>query len=164
MKIKNKNLIIILLLVLSMLTISGVFAKYVSSAYGSGSMQVAKPIIQVVDNSSITIDNDNLSGTYEFSVRNYNGSEINEVKQGYDIQISINNTTYLESLSLVKVLNGVEVPQSLTNFKAGTYYLGVNDTQEDNYKLYITYSNTISEAFTENVKVKIVSFQMQPTV
>ena len=88
----KKILILISILVMCIISINNVFAFYNIKKEKTENMTVAMPIIAIREGNKIEINNEKLSGIYEFRVRNYKGLKVNQVELIYEIQLNINDT------------------------------------------------------------------------
>ena len=89
-------ILIIIILLLSWLFLGGrTFSKYKKDINASSSTEIAKPILNVEGANDIKIDG--IEDTvYNFSVKNYNGSNVSEVDMNYYISIVNNSKADLE--------------------------------------------------------------------
>ena len=155
----KKILILISILVVCTISINSVFAFYNIKKEKTENMVVAMPIITIREGNKIEINNEKLSGIYEFSVRNYKGLKVNQAELIYEIQIKVNNTN-VENIKLAKVIKNNEIEQELVNQKTKGYILKATNKQEDKYKLYISYKNTkYSNSVEDTLKINIKTIQ-----
>ena len=155
----KKLLVLISILVMCIISINNVFAFYNTKKEKTESMTVAMPIIAIKEGSKIEINNENLSGIYEFSVRNYKGLKVNQAELIYEIQLNINDTN-VENIKLTKVIEDNEIEQELINKKSKGHILKATNKQEDKYKLYISYKNTkYINSVEDTLKINIKTIQ-----
>ena len=121
-------------------------------------MNFAKPIFIVESKEETTqISEINNIGYYEFSIRNFNESNISEISFLYTIEI-ISDTD--ESIQFELYNEDKQIP--LKNLKTEELYIKGNEKIEQKYKLKIIYDNTQGEngkEILEEVQVKVYSQQ-----
>lgn len=166
MKVKTKKainiilviaLIIIVILLLLLLFGGKSFSKFRKSINSSGVAEIAKPIFIVDGTENIKIDG--IEDTvYNFSVKNYDGSEISDVSLRYNIEI-INDSQADLQFELRK--NGETV--ELTNNKTEVMYLNGISQDKDDYELRIIYNNNpaIVDDISGNVQIKVEAIQQE---
>lgn len=166
MKVKTKKainiilviaLIIIVILLLLLLFGGKSFSKFRKSINSSGVAEIAKPIFIVDGTENIKIDG--IEDTvYNFSVKNYDGSEISDVSLKYNIEI-INDSQADLQFELTK--NGETV--ELTNNKTEVMYLNGISQDKDDYELRIIYNNNpaIVDDISGNVQIKVEAIQQE---
>ena len=155
----RKRLIIFLISLAIIVPINNAISKYNLKKEEVETIKIARPVIEVIEGNRINVNNENLSDTYEFSVRNYKELNINEAELIYKIELKV-NTANIESIRLVKIINGNEENQNLISNKTEGNILNATDKQEDKYKLYIAYKNKQYENnIEENLKIKINTIQ-----
>lgn len=164
MKVKTKKainiilviaLIIIVILLLLLLFGGKSFSKFRKSISSSGVAEIAKPIFIVDGTENIKIDG--IEDTvYNFSVKNYDGSEISDVSLKYNIEI-VNDSQADLQFELTR--NGETV--ELTNNKTEVMYLNGISQEKDNYELRIIYNNNpaIVDDISGNVQIKVEAIQ-----
>lgn len=117
--------------------------------------EIAKPILNVEGDRKIKIDGieDTL---YNFSVKNYDGSDISEVDMNYFIEIVNNSKADLE---FILTKNGKDI--NLTNNKTDLISSSGLERQTDEYQLKIKYHNNpaIVEDIDGSVQVKVEAVQ-----
>lgn len=124
----------------------------------NGVAEIAKPIIQVENGSSIEINNKNAEGVYEFKVKNYNEQEqTTEVDMEYYIEILNNLENVGIEIKLFKNDEEIEIKENRTE----KFILTKDGKQQDNYKLEIKYNNTDMEDIVEQLQIKVHSEQKQ---
>lgn len=166
MKVKTKKainiilviaLIFIVILLLLLLFGGKSFSKFRKSINSSGVAEIAKPIFIVDGTENIKIDG--IEDTvYNFSVKNYDGSEISDVSLKYNIEI-INDSQADLQFELSK--NGETV--ELTNNKTEVMYLNGISQDKDDYELRIIYNNNpaIVDDISGNVQIKVEAIQQE---
>ena len=155
----RKRIIILLISLAIIVPINNAISKYNLKKEEVETIKIARPVIEVIEGNRININNENLSDTYEFSVRNYKELNINEAELIYKIELKV-NTANIESIRLVKIINGNEENQNLISNRTEGSILKATDKQEDKYKLYIAYKNKQYESnIEENLKIKINTIQ-----
>ena len=127
----------------------------------NGNTEIAKPIIQVENGSSLEINNQNKEGIYEFKVKNYNDNgEITQVDMEYYIEILDDLSSKGIEVKLLKDNEEIEINEN----KTGKYLLTKEGMQEDNYKLELKYDenkNISTEDIFEQLQIKVHSEQKQ---
>ncbi len=149
-------ILIIIILLLSWLFLGGrTFSKYKKNINASSLTEIAKPILNVEGDRKIKIDGieDTL---YNFSVKNYDGSDISEVDMNYFIEIVNNSKADLE---FILTKNGKDI--NLTNNKTDLISSSGLERQTDEYQLKIKYHNNpaIVEDIDGSVQVKVEAVQ-----
>lgn len=149
-------ILIIIILLLSWLFLGGrTFSKYKKNINASSLTEIAKPILNVEGDREIKIDGieDTL---YNFSVKNYDGSDISEVDMNYFIEIVNNSKADLE---FILTKNGKDI--KLTNNKTDLISSSGLERQTDEYQLKIKYHNNpaIVEDIDGSVQVKVEAVQ-----
>lgn len=161
--------ILILIIILTMLCTTTVFAMFITQSETTISKKVAKPIIELVQTSdSISIDYWNTDTLYEFSVRNYNDSgEVSDVQIRYYVQIIANNFNYIKDFKFKKK-TGSSYRNQTINYNSSTpmyysdyYYLPAGTKQEDKFRLTMEYQNGNYYAST-GFWVRIYADQVAP--
>lgn len=167
MKVKTKKTInivlIVILVILILLLLFLLFGKLSYSRFrnkvnSTGIAEIAKPILVVDGTDKIKIDG--IQDTiYNFSVKNYEGTNISETDLDYNIEIINDSKADLE-FELIK--NGKD-KINLSNNKTESMNLKSNTRNTDNYELKIKYKNNsaITEDITGNVQIKVVAVQSE---
>ena len=163
-KLKNRKKEISIIFIIAIILIFFFSGFSMGKGYSkndiNGVAEIAKPIIQVENGSSLEINNENDEGIYEFKVKNYNEQEqITEVDMEYYIEI-LND---LENLGIeIKLLKNDEEIEIKEN-KTDKFVLTKEGMQQDNYKLEIKYNNnnTDMEDIVEQLQIKVHSEQKQ---
>ena len=127
----------------------------------NGNTEIAKPILEVENGSSLEINNKNDKGIYEFKVKNYN--EQGE-KTDVDLEYYIEILNYLENSGLELKLYKDDQEIQINENKTETYLLTKDEIKEDNYKLEITYDKdknvNMMDIFSQ-IQIKVRSEQKQ---
>lgn len=161
MKDKTKRrviLIVIVSLVLAFFFSGFSLGKEMSKIETKANSKIAKPIIKIENNETLSIDNRNKEGVYDFKIKNYDENEIvTEVDMEYYIEI----LTQLDKAITFKLYkNNEEIP--ICDNKTNIYYLSNDKKQEDNYRIEIKYnkldSNPSSDIF-QDIQIKVHSEQ-----
>lgn len=149
-------LLIIIILLLCWLFLGGrSFSKYKKDINASSLTEIAKPILNVEGENDIKIDG--IEDTiYNFSVKNYNGSNISEVDMNYYIEIV--NTSKAD-LDFVLLKNGQQI--NLKNNKTDLISSSSINRQSDDYQLQIKYNNNpaIVEDIEGSVQIRVEAIQ-----
>lgn len=134
-----------------------VYAKYISIEKLSSKLSIATPIF-IVEGKEITkISEKNNIGYYEFSIKNFNETNISEIGFIYTIEI-ISNTDESIQFELYKNENQIQ----LNNNKTQEILISANQKKEENYKLKVMYDITKDNKeknIFEEVQIKIHSEQ-----
>ena len=136
-----------------------VYGKYISIEKISSAMDIAVPIF-IVDGKEIAqITETNNVGYYEFSIKNFNESQISNTSFLYTIEI-ISNTD--ESIQFELYNEEIQIP--LENLKTRQLSIIGNEKIEQKYKLKVIYNNikeNIEKNVLEEVQIKVHSEQEQ---
>lgn len=167
MKVKTKKtinivlvviLVILILLLLFLLFAKLSYSKFRNNVSSSGIAEIAQPVLVVDGAEKIKIDGIQ-DTTYNFSVKNYNSTNISETDLEYSIEIVNDSKADLE-FELIKNSNE---KIKLNNNKTEFMNLKGITRSTDNYELRIKYKNNvaITEDITGNVQVKVVAVQSE---
>lgn len=148
----------ILVFIIFFLSAHIVYGKYVSIDKINMKFRIATPIF-IVDGKDITYINEkNNVGYYEFSVKNFNETNVSEIGFLYTIEIISNTNEEIQ----FELYNNEEQLIELQNLKTQEFFNPANQKKEDNYKLKIIYDiakgNKEKNIF-EEVQIKIHSEQ-----
>ncbi len=164
-KAKNKIILVILLVtVLAIILFAQVaVAKYRTSKVLNANLKIANPIFIVEGNQSTKISAIQNIGYYEFSVKNYDETNISETGFVYTIEV-VSKTDESIEFELFKENdeNTKQIP--LNNLKTEELTIGGNQKIEQKYKLKVTYDKnkgTKGKDILEEVQVKVHSEQEQ---
>lgn len=144
-----KKLKIVVIIIITIFIKTVVFANYSGITCSSNSMKIAKPIIDVIEHERLLISNSNLSGYFDFEVRNYDKYQnINEAQLSYDIEMQLDETN-LKTFKLVKIdqQTGREEEQELNDLKSSNHVLQIGTMQNDYYRIYVEYNDTSMNVF-----------------
>lgn len=164
-RFKNRRkeiFIIFLFLIILVFFFSGFsMGKEFSRKDINGITEIAKPILQVENGSSLEINNSNREGIYEFKVKNYN-------EQGEKTQVDLEY--YIEILNDIEN-SGIELKLfrddqeiSINENKTEKFILSKDEAKEDNYKLEVKYDenrNINMEDLISQLQIKVHSEQIQ---
>ena len=158
-KNKKKAIIGIILLTVMILLLSThiVYAKYIAIDKITSSLEIATPIFIVEGQETTKINEINNIGYYEFSIKNFNETNISKTGFLYTIEI-LSNTD--ESIQFE--LYNEEKQISLENLKTQKLSIGGNEKIEQKYKLKVIYDSTKGNNgidILEEVQVKVHSEQ-----
>lgn len=167
MKVKTKKtinivliviLVILILLLLFLLFSKLSYAKFKNKVDGTGIAEIAKPVLVVDGAENIKIDGIQ-DTTYNFSVKNYKGTDVSATDLDYSIEIINDSEADLE-FELIK--NGTEHINLVKNKTENMNLKGITRST-DNYELKIKYNNNVAqtENITGNVQVKVVAVQTE---
>ena len=164
-KIKNRKkeiIIISIITIILVLFFTGYsMGKGFSRKDVNGQTEIAKPILEVENGTSLDISNTNNSGIYEFKVKNYNeNGEKTQVDLEYYIEILNDIKSNGIELKLFKNDQEIEINENKTE----KFLLTKDEIKEDNYRLEITYDktkNTNMEDIIKQLQIKVHSEQKQ---
>ena len=155
---KKSNLkiitIIILFLIILILFLTGYsLSKSFSEIKINSIAEISQPIIEVDSNEKIKVTAEKNIGEYQFSVQNYNESEINEALLHYKIEIEANVD---ESIKFELYKNNEQMKLN----KNTTDYINIaeNKKEKHDYTLKIIYDKNKSENIydiIEKIQVKV---------
>ena len=121
-------------------------------------MEIATPIFIVEGSETNKISAINNIGYYEFSIKNYNETEISETSFLYTIEI-VSDTD--EAIQFELYDEEKQIP--LENLKTEKISISGNEKIEKKYKLKVTYDNTLGtkgKDILEEVQIKVHSEQI----
>lgn len=162
-KIRKLLLLIYVIFLLSIILNNGL-SKYRSTYANKTSAEIAKPIINVVTENELSIDNlHNEEVEWNFTVNNYTDEEINQISLTYKIKIDKGNLTDLQY-----VLYKIEDDETRTeitmndNETAEAFELSNVQTQEDKYCLVIKTTDEITQKGLEgNINISVTATQIK---
>lgn len=122
-------------------------------------LNIATPIFIVESGEATKINEINNIGYYEFSIKNFNETNVSEVGFLYDIEIisKIDETVQFE-------LYNKEIQIPLQNLKTDELFISGNEKIEQKYKLKVIYDSSKGNSghdILEEVQVKVHSEQEQ---
>lgn len=143
-KIKNRKkeitMVLIVFLVILLFLTGYSLGKSFTKIEVDGNTEIAKPIVQVENGSTLQLNNGNREGVYEFKVKNYNSNgEITDVDIEYYIEI-LNNLEDKKEIKVKLLKNDKEIP--INDNKTEKFYFEKGNKQEDVYKMEISYDET----------------------
>ena len=159
---KKKEIILIcILLIIGVTFFTGVsMGKAIHNANIQSNTKIAKPILEVEKGSEITITQDNKTGEYHFTVKNYNqAEEISQVDLKYYIEILEN---HLDNAIQYQLYKGTEEVSLIEN-KTEEMTLPKDEKEEQTYTLKVTYDeskNTV-EDIMQDIQIKVHSEQLK---
>lgn len=132
------------------------YAKYISIEKLHSKTGIAKPIFSFEGNEVIEISEKNNIGYYEFSIKNFNETEVSETGFLYTIEIVCDNEETIE-IELYNEENKIQ----LNNLKTEPISIKGNEKIEQKYKLKVTYDITkgAKEDILGDVQVRVLSEQ-----
>lgn len=145
------------LIIIIFFGIRNTVAKYKSTEEINKTIKIAQPIFKVDGNEKTKINSINNIGYYEFSIRNYNETDVSETGFLYNIEI-ISKTD--ESIEFQLYKNEQEI--KLENLKTEEFSIPGNKKIEQKYKLKVKYDETkgtIGKDILEEIQIKIHSEQ-----
>lgn len=134
-------------------------AKYSTSEKLLNQIDIAEPIFIVEGKDTTKISEINNIGYYEFSVKNYNDTNVSEIGFLYTIEV-ISKTDESIQFELYNEKEKIK----LENLKTDNIEIKGNEKIEQKYKLKITYDNskgTKGKDILQEVQVKIHSEQQK---
>ena len=158
---KQQILILCILLLIGITFFSGIsIGKAVYNTNLENSTEIAKPILEVEKDSEIIITEDNKTGEYHFTVKNYNNAEeVSEVDLRYDIEILENDLDDAVQYRLFK--DDEEI--TLQDNKTQEMTLPKDTKEEQKYTLKVEYhanKNTVGDII-EDIQIKVHSEQLK---
>ena len=123
----------------------------------SSTLNIAKPIFIVEGKETTKINEINNIGYYEFSIKNFNETQISEIGFLYTIEV-ISNTD--ETIQFELYNEDIQIP--LENLKTKELSIIGNEKIEQKYKLKIIYDNSKGNSgkeILEEVQIKVHSEQ-----
>ena len=162
----KKQIIILILIVISFVAsffVSNTIARYVSNIAGQANVDIAKPIIEIVNLSSTSIaDLDKNNQEITFDVVNYDGSprEINEVLLQY--LLSFETTTDLPiEYTLYKLDSlGVRQPIELTENTSSDFLMEHTVEQVDSFVLVVSIDDVNYQDTQDKINISLKAVQM----
>lgn len=149
--------ILLVTILIMLLSTQITYAKYQSLNKEQKTMQIATPIFIVDGGETTKISEINNIGYYEFSIKNFNESNISETGFLYTIEI-VSNTD--EAIRFELYNEDILIP--LEDLKSEELSIIGNEKVEQKYKLKVTYDNTKGDKgkdILEEVQVKVHSEQ-----
>ena len=146
-----------ILLITIILTAPIVLAKYNTLEILKSNTEIAKPIFEVHGTESSKISAIHNTGYYEFTIKNFNETEVSEVGFLYTIEIIANVD---ESINFELYCEDQKV--ELQNLKTEQLSIEANKRIEQKYKLKVTYDDSLGEKgkdILEEVQIKVHSEQ-----
>lgn len=133
----NKKIIILLFILLFLS--NNCLASYISTNKFTKKIQIAKPIINLKNDDILLINKNSDENYYCFSVTNFNGDNINEIKFNYTLEIEydICDCIIIEAYknnNLIRLENNRLYNNKITNNK-----------QTDDYIIKILYDETLNK-------------------
>ena len=147
---------IIITLSLIILFVPITYAKYISVEKIKSKTEISKPIFSFVGNEVIEISKTNNIGYYEFSIKNFNETEVSETGFLYTIEIVCDSEEAIE-FELYNEENEIQ----LNELKTAQISINGNEKIEQKYKLKVTYDITkgTKEDILGDVQVRVLSEQ-----
>ena len=132
------------------------YAKYISIEKIQSKTGIAKPIFSFEGNEVIEISEKNNIGYYEFSIKNFNETEVSETGFLYTIEIVCDSEEAIE-IELYNEENQID----LNNLKTETILIKGNEKIEQKYKLKVIYDITkgTKKDILGDVQVRVLSEQ-----
>ncbi len=154
MKSKIKLLIMIIIVAAVVCFVNITRSRYMSEMTAVGNIDAAIPIIVLNEGS---LDNQLMlpgdSKTYEFYVGNKDGSDINEVKMNYYINVELTKNEIPLTYKLYEITNNGENEITKTDGKFGPFVLDYGVEQNRHFKLVIEWNendNSVNYAGKQN--------------
>ena len=158
---KQQIIIICIILLIGITFFSGVsIGKAVHNTSIKSNTEIAKPILEVEKASEIIITEENNTGEYYFTVKNYNDAEeVSQVDLQYYIEILDDNIDKAIEYQLYKENEKLDLQDNQTQ----KITLSKETKEEQNYILKVEYhadKNTIGDIIDE-IQVKVHSEQLK---
>lgn len=148
---------VIILIVIVMLTcVPIVYAKYICIEKSNSRLNIAQPIFEMQEKQTTQISKTNNIGYYEFSIKNFNETNISDIGFLYNIEI-ISDTNIPLEFELYK--ENEIIP--LYDLKTQQLSISGGQKEEHKYKLKAIYDNTneYEGNITKEVQIKVWSEQ-----
>ena len=142
-----------------MLSAHIVYGKYITVYKINSSLSIATPIFIVDGGEATKISEINNIGYYEFSIKNFNETNISETGFLYTIEI-LSNTN--ETIQFELYNEEIQVP--LENLRTKELSIKGNEKIEQKYKLKVIYDSTkgaVTNDILEEVQIKVHSEQQK---
>lgn len=136
-----------------------VYAKYITVDMKKAMLNIATPIFIVEGGETTKISKINNIGYYEFSIKNFNETNVSETGFLYTIEILSNTDETIQF-----ELYNEEIPITLKNLKTEQLSIIGNEKVEQKYKLKVIYDSSMGNKgkdILEEVQVKVHSEQEQ---
>lgn len=147
MKVNKKIIIIFIILLL----FNKSMANYISVNKFTKKTEIAKPIVNLEKDNVLFINKNSNENYYYFSITNFNGDNINEIKLKYNLELQYKEHDSIEiklykNNELVKLDNNKLYNNEISNIK-----------QKDDYIVEIKYDESVN-LYNEDIKeyVKII--------
>ena len=148
------------------------FASYKTEATGSDSARVARFVVTAAKDASqkedLTLDSENKSATYKFTVSNNEGGKVNETATEYDVVVTLpaalpNGVTM--KLTRVTGTTVTEVPQSSASGNTYTFsdngmLFSAADARSDIYTLTFAAQSSAESDTLEGIKITVNAEQV----
>lgn len=163
-KTKNKKKKLIIILIIFLIIILFLTGYSIGKSYSkinvNGNTEIAEPILEVISEGKVNVNNINNYCEYEFTVKNYDVyGNITDIDLEYYIEMQ--NVIEKDSIDIKVLKNGKEIKFNENN-KTDNFYLTKESKQEDDYKIEIMYDkdkNVNMEDIIETVQIKVHSEQ-----
>ena len=152
---RRKNLIILLLILISFILLNFSVSKYKLQITEYGSAKVAEPIIVFEKDKVISKEYNKKSEALEyiFKIKNYENDKVNEVEFLYNIEILENNNMFPVEYKLINLSNNKEV--ELIQNKSENFKIGVLNKQEDIYKLEVFWKDKNIDNYSDSIQIDL---------
>ena len=163
-KIRKLLLLIYVIFLLSIILNNGL-SKYRSTYANSTSADIAKPIINIVTENELTLENlHNEEVDWHFNVNNYTDEHVNQIALTYKIKIEKGDLTELQ-YTLYKIEeDGTEtkIVMSEDDITEESFELSNVQTQEDSYCLKIKTTDDVTQkGLKGNINISVTATQIK---
>lgn len=152
----------------SSLGTANLMAQYTTSTTGTDSARVARYVVNAAKASgqseALTLDYDNKSADYKFTVTNQNGQGINEVATAYDVVVTFPKRLEGVTLSLKNGSSAAMTPEAsdamiYTFRNAGTFTAGAAATHNLTLTFTMPDDSTVDEAW-QGIQIAVNAAQI----
>ncbi len=152
----NKKFFIIILVNMLLFSTHISYARYIQTENLNIVQDIAIPILEIEEGKIIKINEENNIGFYEFSIKNFNKTNVSEISFLYTIEIVSNFEDYLQF-----ELYDEEKQVILHNSKTEPILINANERVEKNYKIKIIYINIDKVRLDkkEDIQIKVKAEQ-----
>jgi hypothetical protein len=154
-------LVLFALVIATAISINKAYSAYIANSAAQLETQVAKPILEIANN-TVTYSKVNKNAVeILFSVRNKNSSNvINEVTLSYNLTFSTQNSSPY-AYKLYKVTGGGRVEVTLSSNKMAANATMIHGTEQvDNYVLAVSMDDYTRQGVADSLKIEVIGEQV----
>lgn len=144
MKLKIRFVLIVFIIVAGIYMITTTNSRYISEINSNTDLDVAIPRIELEYGSSTTAERifPGDSQSFEFYVRNYEESKINEVLMSYYIKVNINESGIPLTYKIYEISGNIETELTQSTQGFGPITLNYGKEEEKYYKIIFIWDQT----------------------